>query len=1060
MRSNAPTAIPNRHTEKEKKIQRAQQSSSGLPAEKTTARKRTLRSKDAKVSLKIATWNVQSATTHAKQVLVSRSLHEHGVDIGCLQETHANRQSSGERMPSADGDDAFVIYGSPAHADRGRSAKVGGVAIAVRQRLLGQTYVAVRRPSESMAHRLIAVDMASSPPVTIICAYAPTEDAETKDDCDARNVKDDFYEEQLLLIAGRPKGNIIMLGGDLNARLAAHRLSSGVGRYTLGAPRQNDNGARMSAMMTQLDLFAVNTWMRQPAKSRATHRSNLEKKGGEKIVLQLDFIVSNRRWTSAWKKIRPTWHTHHQSDHALLIGTFSLRLSTKRRPAPPPVPDARRLATDARVRQQLAQAVTKAYEEGRLDDHAHLASAVTAAALDIAGPKPRRACTWLTARSLDVAAERRHAAPHSQDRRRLTNKLRRAVKRDREEHAVRQAKLLNEAARAGHMRELHQSAKAIGRAMTIPPPAPIAAPMWVAHFQAALGRAPPTAPSPLDYRPPTCPRANIPDGPPTREEVQRALMRSRANKAPGLTGLSSSMLKSGGPAIAWALTGIFEKIWESGAVPEEMRRGAIVPIYKMKGARDACSSYRPIQLLEVASKILSSLITRRLAPLIDAPLHPSQTGFRRGSGTIDAIATVRRLAERAHNAKSAPMLVAYLDFRAAFDSVCRSRVEGALHAAGVPPKLLSIIAAMLTGTTSRVRIKRGHETTDFPTTSGVVQGDAMSPALFVALLDHVLTALDQDRGVLVGDGREAGGRIAAAAYADDIALLAETEADLQPTSKLFCDQVADLAHPLGLSLNAAKCKVQRFGPTAGTPNIIINGEPAETVETFVYLGSTMTTRPSADEEVKKRRGQAWTQMARLSKLWADETVEKDVKMRIFLSHVRPVLTYGLHVIPMTAGHAKSIDSFERRCLRWALSIRYGDGHGDWPTNHELITRVKRTKAGQHYAQPSACVRRARLSWLGHCLRAPVDTIARRALFADALPRRATAGYMRQTWLDTVLDETMAWHQAKPTRANQEGQVHALHAAATDRAGWRNLVHGRRPTTEETSLTRRTRATRR
>ena len=72
--------------------------------------------------------------------------------------------------------------------------------------------------------------------------------------------------------------------------------------------------------------------------------------------------------------------------------------------------------------------------------------------------------------------------------------------------------------------------------------------------------------------------------PPSSAEVQRAIHRFKDGKAPGLCNITAEMLKAAGPdGIEW-LTAICRTAWEQGIVPEDWRKGVIVPFYKGKAA--------------------------------------------------------------------------------------------------------------------------------------------------------------------------------------------------------------------------------------------------------------------------------------------------------------------------------------------------------------------------------------------------------------------------------------------------------------------------------------------
>jgi len=72
---------------------------------------------------------------------------------------------------------------------------------------------------------------------------------------------------------------------------------------------------------------------------------------------------------------------------------------------------------------------------------------------------------------------------------------------------------------------------------------------------------------------------------------------------------------------------------------------------------------------------------------------------------MDAILALRLLSEL-HREFSRPLHVAYVDQKAAFDSVDRLAPWKALRGVGVPRMILSLIEDLHTGTASRVRLGR------------------------------------------------------------------------------------------------------------------------------------------------------------------------------------------------------------------------------------------------------------------------------------------------------------------------------------------------------------------
>jgi len=98
--------------------------------------------------------------------------------------------------------------------------------------------------------------------------------------------------------------------------------------------------------------------------------------------------------------------------------------------------------------------------------------------------------------------------------------------------------------------------------------------------------------------------------------------------------------------------------------------------------------------------------------------------------------------------------VAFLDIKAAFDSVDRQALWKALRSRGIPNILLDLIVALREHTGSSVR-HGGKLSTRFPTTSGVRQGCVLAPALFCVAIDWILNHMDANPGIRVGSSRVA-----------------------------------------------------------------------------------------------------------------------------------------------------------------------------------------------------------------------------------------------------------------------------------------------------------------
>ena len=122
--------------------------------------------------------------------------------------------------------------------------------------------------------------------------------------------------------------------------------------------------------------------------------------------------------------------------------------------------------------------------------------------------------------------------------------------------------------------------------------------------------------------------------------------------------------------VSRALHSLFIQVWRSGRILSAWKDGILVALYKGKGTKTECSNYRPITLLSVPGKVFAHVLLARIQPLLDMTRRPEQSGFVAGRSTMDAILALRLLSDL-HREFDRPLNVAYLDIKAAFDSVDR-----------------------------------------------------------------------------------------------------------------------------------------------------------------------------------------------------------------------------------------------------------------------------------------------------------------------------------------------------------------------------------------------------
>ena len=150
------------------------------------------------------------------------------------------------------------------------------------------------------------------------------------------------------------------------------------------------------------------------------------------------------------------------------------------------------------------------------------------------------------------------------------------------------------------------------------------------------------------------------------------------------------------------LTRIICKAWDSCTAPQDWKSGIIIlPFYKGKGSRYDCGNYRGITLLSVQGKVYARVILSRIRGHLQQLRRKEQSGFNPHRSTTDRIATLRMILQTRRKFRR-PTWVAYVDFRAAFDSVNRQSLWLLLKTKVVPQKLIDLLDDLYTNTESAV----------------------------------------------------------------------------------------------------------------------------------------------------------------------------------------------------------------------------------------------------------------------------------------------------------------------------------------------------------------------
>uniref|UniRef100_A0A3P9DSK3 Reverse transcriptase domain-containing protein n=1 Tax=Maylandia zebra TaxID=106582 RepID=A0A3P9DSK3_9CICH len=114
------------------------------------------------------------------------------------------------------------------------------------------------------------------------------------------------------------------------------------------------------------------------------------------------------------------------------------------------------------------------------------------------------------------------------------------------------------------------------------------------------------------------------EGEVTIGEAYKVLKGMKANKVPGIDGLTKEFYETFWGMVGIHLLGVFKEIMEGKEMTESMKTGVVSILFK-KGNPQQLDNYRPLTMLCVDYKILSRILANRLAGVMMQIVEKDQT---------------------------------------------------------------------------------------------------------------------------------------------------------------------------------------------------------------------------------------------------------------------------------------------------------------------------------------------------------------------------------------------------------------------------------------------------
>ena len=359
------------------------------------------------------------------------------------------------------------------------------------------------------------------------------------------------------------------------------------------------------------------------------------------------------------------------------------------------------------------------------------------------------------------------------------------------------------------------------------------------------------------------------------EEYVKVVKRIPRNKAPGIDRISNDILKDNHAIIGRNILDLINKCLERRELPADWKISKLIMLYKGKGTPEDPNNYRGIALLPNILKILTSLINNRLTENCFHLLPKNQYGFRKARNTQILVNILLTEAKETIAGKN-KLYTVFLDYTKAFDSVPRDRLLEKLKSRfGVKGKILRLICKIFGPNKIRVydNICLAKAVTQ---KIGVLQGDSLSPSLFIMYTADMLSHLNEHLK-----------EVTTLAYADDVAIFSRSRTHIQDALNI----IADWNEENKLELNTKKTKVIKFrngGRLCKADILEYCGEEIEFVNEFRYLGITLTPKISFTKHIQNLKNKSASAMSTIRRL---QLVSLNTGLRIYAIKIRPIINY-------------------------------------------------------------------------------------------------------------------------------------------------------------------------